>query len=105
MAFWPVELPQSLDLQGYQEAVPSTTVRTEMDQGPAKVRRRFTAAARPISGSITITAAQVATLRTFYETTTFGGAEAFDWISPIDGVVVSMRFVDLLDIRFGWRQL
>ena len=73
--------------------MPDMVVRTEMDAGPAKLRRRFTAAVRPLKGRIEITRAQAATLETFYVTTLAGGALPFDWTSPRTLETVSMRFV------------
>jgi len=94
MAFWPPELPQSLDLTSYRESAPDIALRTQMDQGPAKIRRRFTAAPTPISGSLTVTKAQRQILLDFFETTVRGGADTFDWLHPVLRTGVVMRFVN-----------
>lgn len=93
MADWPVTLPQILLLNGYAEAPANTALRTTMDAGPAKVRRRFTAGVRPISGQILVTGVQLETLKTFYNITIQSGALRFNWVEPLDGVTsVEMRF-------------
>ena len=77
MATWPAGLPQSFSAQGYSESLPDETIRTSMDVGPDKVRQRSTSAPRPVSGSMRMTTAQIATLETFYVTTTNGGTDVF----------------------------
>lgn len=74
---WPVSLPHCLPLDGYAEAVADNLIRAAPDTGPAKVRRRSTSQVRPLSGMIVIDRTQLATLRTFVETTLLGGALPF----------------------------
>jgi hypothetical protein len=94
MATWPGTLPPRLLLEGYQERLPRNKVRTEMDAGPAKQRRRYTAAVRPIAGAQILTTAQVASLKTFHDSTLQGGQDAFDWTDPIpNSGLFSFRFV------------
>lgn len=90
---WPGTLPQAPDWSGYQETSPNVAIRTQMDAGPPKLRRRFTAGIRPFSMQFLLTQAQVATLDTFYQTTLTGGTEAFDWTHPRTGAAASFRFV------------
>ncbi len=90
---WPLGLPQKLQASGYQESAPSTVVRTAMDTGPAKIRRRMTSAPRRIKGSVMLTAEQVAILDEFFLSTLSGGAVAFDWLHPRTGATASFRFV------------
>lgn len=93
MPSWPVSLP-SLELDGYAETAPDVVLRSQMDAGPAKVRRRFTAGVRPIAGQVTLTAAQTATLDAFYVTDLAGGATPFDWTHPRTGAACVMRFTE-----------
>lgn len=92
-ASWPVTLPQDVLVQGYAEAFPSTTLRTQMDAGPAKTRRRFTASVRPLRVTMPLTRAQVALLDTFYTDTLEGGALEFTWTHPRTLAAVTLRFV------------
>jgi hypothetical protein len=92
MTTWPVTLPAYPLLEGFQESVPDTTIRTDMEQGPAKVRQRTTAGVRKMSLSYLMSKTQVAALESFYLTTLQGGALAFDFTHPRSNVTVSCRF-------------
>lgn len=94
MASWPGTLPDDFLQQGYSETMPNNLIRTQMDAGPAKVRRRSTAAPTLIAGRQTMTETQTEALDTFFKTTTSYGADAFDWTDPRTGDSVSMRFIN-----------
>ena len=89
---WPASLPQDVLVEGYEETFPELALRTEMDAGPAKVRRRFTAGVRTLNVMSAMTRTQVATLDTFFATTTQGGALQFDWVHPRTGSAAALRF-------------
>ena len=91
---WPASLPQNILSQGYSEAFADNRIRTSMDIGPAKVRRRGTVAVIPIRGNIIVTAAQLETLETFYNDTLYNGALRFAWKNPRTEEAVEMRFTD-----------
>ncbi len=93
-AVWPASLPQKFLQQGYREGFADVLLRTRMDAGPDKVRRRFTAAPRPVRGTMAMTGAQVATLESFFDTTLQGGALPFDWTHPRTGAAVTCRFIE-----------
>jgi len=86
---WPDTLPQLWLQGGYQETLPDVMIRTEMDAGPAKSRRRFTVQVTPIKGKMTLTTIQKGYLETFFNTTTAGGSLSFTF--PHDGAEV-LRF-------------
>lgn len=91
MVTWPSTLKP---LKGsVQETPPENAIRSDMDVGPAKVRRRTTANIRPLTFSMRLTGAQTATLDTFYNTDTFSGVEPFDFKHPRTGSTVTARFV------------
>ena len=90
---WPVALPPAPMPRGYTEQPPKLTIRTEMDAGPAKVRRRFSAGVRPLSCIWTMDDAQLATLDAFFTVTLEGGAKRFNARHPRTGQTVEMRFV------------
>ena len=92
MAAWPATLPQSPLVEGYSEETPDLVVRTSMDEGPAKIRRRFTANVRNITHNYLLTQAQVATLDTFFVTTLAGGALTFTFINPRTAATDTYRF-------------
>jgi len=91
---WPASLPQEPLAQGFSERAPNTLIRTTMEAGPPKARRRFTAGVRNIECQLRLTPAQTATLDLFFDTTIAGGALSFDWKHPRDGAPATFRFVE-----------
>lgn len=93
MPTWPGSLPAAPQGDSYQEQAPNTVVRSPMDAGPQKVRRRFTAGVRPFTFTWLLTKAQVATLDTFYNSTLSGGSLTFDGLNhPRTGTATTWRF-------------
>ena len=84
MPSWPTSLPQQISQRGYRESLADNVIRTSVDAGPEKRRRRFTSAVRPLSGSMTMTSAQLDILTTFYDDDVASGALAFDFRAPRD---------------------
>lgn len=95
MPAWPATLPIAPLLDGYRERPPATTLRTEMDTGPAKLRRRFTSGTRPISVGFVLTKAQLERFDEFYVTVCAGGALSWTWEHPRTLEPVTLRFVEL----------
>lgn len=81
MAIWPATLPAPA-LNTFRETPPKNTIRTEMDAGPPKVRRRTTANVRPVSFTLKLSKAQLAVLDSFFVDDTFSGAEPFQFEHP-----------------------
>ena len=94
MPAWPSDLPQKPLVQGFSETAPQLAVRSPMDVGPAKVRRRATAGVTQLKCAFRLSAAQRASLLTFWQTTLQGGALAFAWTHPISGAAISCRIVE-----------
>ena len=94
MPTWPATLPQNVLTEGYQEAPGDGRLRTQMDAGPAKMRRLHTAVVDTFSVSLSLTSAQVDTLDGFWDSDLAGGVLAFDWTHPRTGAATSFRFVD-----------
>lgn len=92
MATWPASLPQTPQLSGYSETPQSQTLRSSMDAGPAKVRRRFTAASRDIPVQYILSTTQRETFENWFDADIAAGALAFDW--PHDGATVEARIRD-----------
>ena len=93
MTTWPDSLPAAPLLDSFCETVPDSVIRTDMEQGPAKLRRRTTAAVRMLSVSYLMNKDQVTVLEAFYLTTLYGGTFSFDFTHPRTGGMVSCRFV------------
>lgn len=77
MNSWPSTLPQRMLVNGYQTGLGDGRLRSSTDAGVAKLRRRFSAVPRPLSGSIMATAEQLETFKTFVEDTLKGGVLPF----------------------------
>lgn len=78
MATWPGSLPQSLEGGGsYQETPEVTVLRTSMDTGITKMRRRQTRGESKISGTMLLTTSQVSAFISFFQDTIKGGSLAF----------------------------
>lgn len=92
MATWPATLPQAPLADGYQEAPHDATIRTAMDVGPAKLRRRSTVEGADLRMLFVLSSSQVSDLDTFYSSTLSGGVDAFDWTDPRLGTSESYRF-------------
>jgi hypothetical protein len=92
MATWPATLPQAVIGRGFSETLPDLVLRTPVESGPAKSRRRLSYNVRPTTATIIVTQAQAAIFDTFYNTDLEGGALSFDWISQRTGAAVSLRF-------------
>lgn len=91
-ATWPVSLPPRPTLQGYSEELPSTAIRSAMDTGPAKVRRRFTAAAIPFKVRWMLNASQVEDFRNFFRNDVYDGSLSFMMEHPRTGDSTEFRF-------------
>ena len=98
MADWPSTLPQRMTVDGYGSSMPNLTVKTALEGGPAKIRRRTTCGVRPIKGTIIFTHDELADFKTFFEDTILGGSLRFNWIDPEivdEDISVEMRFTDI----------
>lgn len=91
MAVWPAQFCPVIN--SLQETPPDNVIRSSMDKGPAKVRRRTTANVRPISFRMILSKADTEVLDDFYTTDTFSGADEFDFTHPRTGAAVKARFV------------
>ena len=96
---WPATLPQVIWAEGYGESPADVLLRTSMDAGPAKIRRRFTAGVRPVTGKLKVTTAELDIFLAFYATTLLSGSLRFSWVEPRDNTTpVEMRFAELPEI-------
>jgi hypothetical protein len=78
MPAWPGTLPQLFQRPGFKESEADNLLRTPMDKGPPKVRRRGSDAPRPHAGSMLIDGTQYSAFRTFYKTTLAEGSLTID---------------------------
>lgn len=79
---WPADVPQSPLADGFQETLPDNTLRSKMEQGPPKIRRRSTDASGKINAQFLFSAAQCQMMDDFYHETLSGGALRFCFLHP-----------------------
>lgn len=99
MSNWPVSLQQKLDSDSFELKLGSTTIRTEMDVGPAKVRSRYTDAVDDYTCSILLDYDEYQTFIDFYKTTLANGALTFTHLDPFTGLEATFRFKEDPSIR------
>lgn len=73
MATWPSSLPVP-KFSGYDLQTTDPTARTDMESGPARVRRRYTAAPDHVSLGFILDETQMATFRALWESDFQNGA-------------------------------
>ena len=93
MATWPSTLQSRLNVRDFTLSSEDTTIRTNMQYGPAKVRSRYTDAIDNVSCSINMDITQYNTLQSFYKTTLGNGVASFDFIHPVTQTLTKVRFV------------
>ena len=91
---WPATLPQVVQ-KGYTETGGVLVLRTSMDAGPAKQRRRG-ARTQTLQVSFLMTTDQVTALKTFVEDT-LRGTSRFGFTHPRTNEVVEVRIVPQQD--------
>lgn len=89
---WPAGVPSAFLADSYTETSAALVLRSTIDAGPAKVRRVTTAATGSVSGDLRMTAAQLATLRTFFASDADAGARWFLFSLPGRAGVSLVRF-------------
>lgn len=89
MLVWPAELPQHPLQEGFLKTFGDGRLRTSMENGPPKVRRRFSSAVRPISATFRMSLDQHARLERFWYEDTIGGSLPFLIPDPVyDGSIL-----------------
>lgn len=91
---WPSGIAGEM-FDGLTDSLQDTRVRTQMDAGPPKMRRRFTAPMRTLTIPFRMTGAERDTFDTFFQTTLVQGTLTFDWEEPLNDATVSYQFVSV----------
>lgn len=91
---WPDTLPTQFLQPGYKESQPAgAAIRSSVDSGPAKQRRRYSALNLPFVGVMSMTSAQVDIFWDFYRNTLGNGALVFEGLPHMrTGAAVKHRF-------------
>lgn len=100
-ATYPASLPDWKTPLSYKSE--SGVIRTQMDAGPDKVRRRYSAVPTRFQTRMTVDGDQKDTLETFFHDTLGEGALAFDRTDPRTDATEEFRFLDTPDfeLRLG----
>ena len=87
---WPDALP--VGPESYSESTDdSMVIRTQPDNGPVKMRRRFTKAAVRGTMSFTMSIAQRAIFKDFHSANLNYGTERFNFLHPWEGTMREFR--------------
>ena len=89
---WPSSLQQLLNQESFTVGFADTIIKSEMDIGAPKRRRRFTKAVKQMTCSIWVTSSQYSILENFYTTTLNGGIDSFEFSHPITKVLSLYKF-------------
>lgn len=90
---FPLTLQQNFSQEGFSYLKGSTTIRSQNEIGPDKVRRRSTRPIDKMSGSIILKdVSEFSIFNTFYNTTINGGASRFTMNNPTTGTPGEFRF-------------
>ncbi len=90
---YPSTLPQTgfMPLTDERQA---NTIRTQMDSGLSKTRKRYTGVVRRITMAMVLDGDERKIFDTFYGTTINEGADRFMWTDPVNDASVHMRFTE-----------
>lgn len=91
---WPSGLPVAL-LGSLTEGNIPSFISDESQVGAPRRRARFTRTLKTFSFELILTNAEAASLRTFINTTSSGGAAEFNWTHPVTATVYELRFAEL----------
>jgi hypothetical protein len=79
----------------YSRNAPSrAVVRTQMEVGPPKVRRRSSMGLYTITAAYAVTSAQLTSFNSWFRDDAGMGAISFDWTDPRSGTVRAVRFAE-----------
>ncbi len=93
MVTWPNALSDKPLVSGMSEVLEDTIIRTEMDQGPDKIRQRSTAGVRNLGIGFILDKEQITTLNEFYLFDLKGGSLSFLYSHPRDNSAINCRFL------------
>jgi hypothetical protein len=91
---WPELLPADPLLEGFSKQPQSNVIRTAMDSGPRKSRRRYTARAVRFSFKHLFSAVELAVFEQFYHHALADGALRFSLPDPVSGETAEFRFAE-----------
>jgi len=91
MDAWPATLPEFFE-SGSHETPPTDRLESESEAGLSAVRRRLRSRTRAYEAAIVVDLTQLATFKTFHDTTLAGGVKPFTWVHPRTRAAAAFRF-------------
>jgi len=92
--YYPEILPAELLADGFSKQPQSNVIRTAMDAGPKKARRRYTARTVKYSGKQIFDLSELMVFEQFYQNVLFDGVLRFNFRDPITGETAEFRFIE-----------
>jgi hypothetical protein len=92
--YWPELLPSGVLADGFSKQPQNNVIRTSMDAGPKKARRRYTARAVKYSGKQIFDAAELAVFEQFYHNVLADGVLRFNFVDPVTSETAEFRFTE-----------
>ena len=89
---WPELLPSGMLAEGFTKQPQSNVIRTNMDAGPRKARRRYTARTVNFTGRQIFDMAELAVFEQFYHNVLADGVLRFNFEDPVTGETSEFRF-------------
>jgi hypothetical protein len=89
---WPVDLPQAFQISGFSEGSGDGSVEYQPDVGPPLTRLRTAAVVRPMAGNMILTDVQLASFRTFFDTTLLSGTLPFNFPDQVRSGTLLVKF-------------
>lgn len=90
---WPTELSDLLDSDSFGYSIGDTVIRSDMDTGPAKLRRRSTKGIDKVTCSQKMAFDDFQTVYDFFDIDLNGGVTPFTFNHPFTGVPTDWRFI------------
>lgn len=104
---WPPNISQAFTSDAFTEEAQAVTIRTQMDTGPGKMRRRFVNPQKTYNCEIILRDSnEYQTLTDFYYLTCQGGTDTIILAHPITGVMTTFRFATTIAftaIGIAWK--
>lgn len=91
---WPASIPQEPLSTTWKESVANQKLVSQMDAGPPKQRRRFTAGIVPVSFQMAMTGTELETFKDWYNDDLAAGSLRFSWTHPRKKTICLFQFTD-----------
>jgi len=89
-----------------RERLPDNVLRSPMEVGPAKVRRRTTSGVRELTAEVQpLTSAERSTFESFFVTELRYGSLPFTWVHPLTGATLLCRFKEPPQYQEVWAKM